>query len=656
MLNDPYQIATAEQLISVGSDSGLWDEHFALVCDIDMENRSVGPNVIGSFSGVFDGRCFRISNLSLGGGDRMSQVGLFEWIESAGVVKNLILDAVYISGRDGGSDAGALCGANSGVIFRCSVTCGMCEVYWAGGVAAWNNGVVEECRSDCTIVGSGTYGGLIGCNKGRISNCWSSGTLWGRDVGGLVARECYGEILNCYSLCRVRGIGADSSAGGLVSTLDSPTSGITDSYFLDPNSGGGPDNGLGTPLSDGQMKQQATFSGWDFGETHGDGVQNVWIAPTDGYPDLTWYGSKLLPSVAGLPLEDAYATLEHAGFKIGKVICDYDHTIKCGQVITTQPYPIARPDMGLDVVLSLGAYDWSVNAGIGDTDHPYLISSAGQLDCLSYQSDLWDKSFELAGDLDMAGRIYGRAVIGRCDLPGEIFNGTFDGVGHVIRNVTIVGSPADGISGEPLGFFGEAGPQAQIVNLGLVDISLSGTASASGISGMLCGVNRGYIGRCYSRGVAESSGEVGGFVGRNAGLIEDCYAQGSVDGMSGNDPNSPHSFAGFVARNVGGTITTCYSTCLVAPNGGAGFVASHEGGSVERCLWDVEVSDVWTSAGGIGLPTKKLMNGDTLQSNGWGGNPNWILDEGKDYPRLVWEGTPGHVIPSSSWSPRGGTP
>ncbi len=25
--------------------------------------------------------------------------------------------------------------------------------------------------------------------------------------------------------------------------------------------------------------------------------------------------------------------------------------------------------------------------------------------------------------------------------------------------------------------------------------------------------------------------------------------------------------------------------------------------------------------------------------------PNWVLDAGRDYPRLAWEGTPGDIIP-----------
>lgn len=40
--NDPYQIATAEQLLSIGSDPNLLDKCFILVNDIDLD-----PNVTG---------------------------------------------------------------------------------------------------------------------------------------------------------------------------------------------------------------------------------------------------------------------------------------------------------------------------------------------------------------------------------------------------------------------------------------------------------------------------------------------------------------------------------------------------------------------------------------------------------------------------------
>ena len=40
--NNPYQIATAEQLISIGTDPNLLDKHFVLINDIDLD-----PNLPG---------------------------------------------------------------------------------------------------------------------------------------------------------------------------------------------------------------------------------------------------------------------------------------------------------------------------------------------------------------------------------------------------------------------------------------------------------------------------------------------------------------------------------------------------------------------------------------------------------------------------------
>ena len=43
--NDPYQIATAEQLIAIGSDPNLLDKHFLLVADIDQDPNLAGGRV-----------------------------------------------------------------------------------------------------------------------------------------------------------------------------------------------------------------------------------------------------------------------------------------------------------------------------------------------------------------------------------------------------------------------------------------------------------------------------------------------------------------------------------------------------------------------------------------------------------------------------------
>ena len=65
--DDPYLIATAEQMNSIGLDPNNWDKHFKLMADIDLSAYQERLfNTIGTpevpFTGVFDGNGHGISN------------------------------------------------------------------------------------------------------------------------------------------------------------------------------------------------------------------------------------------------------------------------------------------------------------------------------------------------------------------------------------------------------------------------------------------------------------------------------------------------------------------------------------------------------------------------------------------------------------------
>ena len=58
--NDPYQIATAEDLMLLGDSPEDYDEHFILTADIDLDpnlpgRKVFGKAVIDAFTGIFDG-------------------------------------------------------------------------------------------------------------------------------------------------------------------------------------------------------------------------------------------------------------------------------------------------------------------------------------------------------------------------------------------------------------------------------------------------------------------------------------------------------------------------------------------------------------------------------------------------------------------------
>lgn len=196
-----------------------------------------------------------------------------------------------------------------------------------------------------------------GLNKGLIRKCRTGDLVQGTSVGELTAYNDDIEKRNCHSACRIQGVETDCCIGGLIRRRQAGASRILGRCLLDADSGGGSDKGLGTPLSDSQMKQRVTPSGWDCGGTDGDGIQHVWFPLTRGHPEVVWRVSEAVPSVVGLPLEDACAALEQAGSGIGRIVCDYDHAIMCGCVITTHPYRIAPGHAQVDSVMSLGVCD-----------------------------------------------------------------------------------------------------------------------------------------------------------------------------------------------------------------------------------------------------------------------------------------------------------
>jgi len=71
-------------------------------------------------------------------------------------------------------------------------------------------------------------------------------------------------------------------------------------------------------------------------------------------------------------------------------------------------------------------------------------------------------------------------------------------------------------------------------------------------------------------------------------------------------------------------------------------------GAVSRSFWDVNTSGWTTSAGGTPKTTAEMKTARTYF--GWSGCGEmiWTIDEGKDYPRLAWEGKPGQPLPMLS--------
>ena len=223
--NDPYQIATAEQLVSIGLDGTFQKKHFILIEDIDLDPNLPDGHIFtealiakdksdsgywGSpFRGVLDGQGHTIANLHIEAPHGYS-VGLFGMLE--GMVKDLHLTDVVVSGLP----CGAIAGMNGGMILRCSVTGHVSGTEDVGGLVGSNDlqGSLIECNAEVQVTGSENVGGMVGRSAGTLILCEAQVEVSGQqNVGGLVGLNSRGRIIECRATGIVTG---GDIVGGLI--------------------------------------------------------------------------------------------------------------------------------------------------------------------------------------------------------------------------------------------------------------------------------------------------------------------------------------------------------------------------------------------------------------------------------------------------------
>ena len=638
--NDPYKIATAEDLMLLGESPDDYDKQFILTADIDLDPNLPGRKVFDkaviasasaldvfpwvegtAFTGVFDGNGHTISHLTIVGKDYL---GLFGYLESGAEVKNLGVVDVNVTGS--GNSAGGLVGFNwdasittsysTGTVTGNEDVGGLVGYNWfgsittsystgtvtgntyVGGLVGFNRrGSITSSYSTGMVTGDEDVGGFVGSNYGdaSITTSYSTGTVTGNSsVGGLVGLNWFGSISTSYSTGSVSG---NSDVGGLVGYSDYGIIIITS--FWDIESSGQATSAGGTGLTTAEMQDPITFmaEGWDF-VGRPDGPHDIWAeSEGGGYPILCWQ----LPQGFGLP---------------------------------------------------------TFSGGTGEADDPYRISTPSELNGIGHNPRLMDAYFELVNDIDLAGIDF--YIIGNKFCP---FTGSFNGNGHTISHMTIVGN-------DSLGLFGYLESGAEVKNLGVVDVNVTGSYYCGGLVGLNSG---GSITSCYSTGMVSGETGVGGLVGINSGgSITTCYSTGAVSGnlsvgglVGGNygsitigSITSSYStgmvtgddyVGGLVGFNfIGSSITTCYSTGEVSATSWevGGLVGdSMSRAEVHNSFWDIETSGQTSSAGGTGKTTAEMQMASTFLDAGWdfvdktanGTEDIWSICEGTNYPRLVWQ-------------------
>ena len=205
-----------------------------------------------------------------------------------------------------------------------------------------------------------------------------------------------------------------------------------------------------------------------------------------------------------------------------------------------------------------------------------------------------------------------------------------------------------------MGLFGYLGPDAELRELGVEAVTVTGngstgglvgynndgnvtlcysagavtgTADSSAVGGLIGHNDGGEVTACHTTGATTGIYEVGGLVGTSiGGLIGRCYTTGPVSGtenlggMIGYAMNVQMTscyargsisgnriVGGLIGSNTGGSNATCYAAGVVTWHEmTGGLIASNDDDTVSGSYWNTEVSTQASSDGGAGRTTDEM--------------------------------------------------
>lgn len=245
---DPFLVDSVARLIAVNYDLTA---HYRQTADINLAGVDwipIGQGPGLGFKGVYDGGGFSIFNLAVNVAGETEYAGLFKGLYNAVVTDLSIVQCMIKGYRDVGGLAGVATGTT---IERCFVS-GSVEStgFSAGGIAGTGGHLSAfiDCAVTASVIGISGVGGIRGGvgTQTTFTNCIAYGLIIGNAAVGGIAGYGTNIATSCY--WDTETTGQPTSAGGVGKTTA-------------------------------QMKQQATYLGWDF--------VNVWeINEGIDYPKL----------------------------------------------------------------------------------------------------------------------------------------------------------------------------------------------------------------------------------------------------------------------------------------------------------------------------------------------------------------------------------
>ena len=558
-----------------------------LIGNIDLASISnwtpIG-NESNRFGGTFDGKNFKVQNLSIT--QQGNYTGLFGYASGA-TMKNICIDGnitltttTYTEGYGsiaGRMDNSTISNCHSSMNFTINTVMAASEncIGHIGGIV----GKMDESKSTDSNVSGCSYSGTmnLGNNKVNvaagivgyaiwsdvpITNCSFTGTIKSECNDAIVIGGIFGytrsegnvKVTNCLQAGTLEKTGNSSLTGILIGQINIGygANAVINNYYTSSTfnvigtTTGTPTTTPATQCSTEQLQSGEICYLLNGSSPYGEWGQQI---GTDGYPVpgsnkavYSGYKDCLNITYSNNPEELSEDRVHHYdnGF------CE-DCNVYQPATLTTDKYDIDG-DERFDEVYEIGNAGqlyWFAGLVNGDAK----VCTGDVTKNTSANAVLTDNITVNKGVLD----IYGEPNIGtfRSWTPISIgildpntlteYSGTFDGNNHTISGLYINGTTLYA------GLFGYS--SGTIQNVGVVNSYFNGTNV-----GGVCGVNQnGTIQNCYNNSTVKGTQIIGGVCGRNINnrsKILNCYNVGTV----GQATNA----GGVCGNNQGGTIANCY--------------------------------------------------------------------------------------------------
>lgn len=687
---NPYHISNAEELNGIR----FFDYYFIQTENIDLDEAPwnegegwlpIGINPNNSFSGSYDGANYHITGLTINRPNTAYQAlfGAF----SGDIIQRVGLRDVDITGSM--MVAGLVGNVHGASTVRQSYVSGNIEstggLSYVGGLVAYQSGQgssIYDCYTNVNIVTRGTLGHQF--------------------AGGVISYLFNGDARRCYAAGSVATAVETTNGGAVIGNVRTEHATFdqfywnTDTALLETGVGNVP--GV-AGFSTVQLMMQDVYQGFDFDQ--------VWnIENGASFPFLGWEGDEpqdhnrppLLPpqNLTGMG-GDTIVNLswneppDIIGRPDGYYVYRNDERVNEEPVQETN-----YQDTGLNNWQNYNYYVTAVYegresmpsnriavitvafaGGNGTPQSPYLVETEEQLSAVRLRLDA---NYRQIDDIFIAAETWVPIGDFADNNIQNTFRGTYDGNGHTITGISIIG-------GERIGLFGTITNGAVLRNIGLEEVNLRdagfysgtlvgvasnstvtncyaiGNMTAENRSGALIGVAQGsqitdcwtsveftttigpsggligtvshntVVTRCISRGSTISTQaatqDIGGLIGWvNSGVISNSYSRSRV-----TTHQTASNVGGLIGRNQGTVSNTFALGRIVSGDNSVGGLIGNNTGNVTGSYWNTDTTEREDSDGGEARNTEQMMypyEGDNTYIN-WDFDNIWFHDENRQY-------------------------